>query len=57
MLHVILVHANQVRCSPQEKDQFYENLECEMKRIPLYEDLVIGGDLNGHVGKGIHITF
>ena len=24
-----------------------------MTPIPLYEDLVIGFDLNGHVGKGI----
>ena len=24
-----------------------------MRRIPLYEELVNAGDLNGHVGKGI----
>ena len=53
MLNIISVYiyAPQVGCSQQEKDQFYENLENEMRRIPLHEDLVIGGDLNGHVGK------
>ena len=25
--------------------------ESEMRRIPLHEELIIGGDLNGHVGK------
>ena len=51
MLNIISVYAPQVGCSQQEKDQFYENLESEMRRIPLHEELVIGGDLNGHVGK------
>ncbi len=40
-----------VGCSQQEKYQFYENLKSEMRRIPLHEELIIGGDLNGHVGK------
>ena len=51
MLNIISVYAHQVGCSQQEKDQFYENLESEMRRIPLHEELIIGGDLNGHVGK------
>ena len=51
MLNIISEYAPQVGCSQQEKDQFYENLESEMRRIPLHEELVIGGDLNGHVGK------
>ena len=51
MLNIISVYAPQVGCSQQEKDQFYENLENEMKRIPLHEELVIGSDLNGDVGK------
>ena len=46
MFNIISVYAPQVGCSQQEKDQFYENLESEMRRIPLH-----GGDLNGHVGK------
>ena len=31
--------------------QFYENIESEMRRIPLHEELVIGGDLKGNVGN------
>ena len=50
-LNIISVYAPQVGCSQQEKDQFYENLESEIRRIPLHEELVIGGYLNGHVGK------
>ena len=48
---IISVYAPQVGCSQQEKDQFYDNLESEMRRIPLHEELVIGGDINRHVGK------
>ena len=53
MLNIISVYAPLVGCSQQEKDQFYENLESKMRSIPLHEELVIGGDLNGHVGKGM----
>ena len=38
MLNIISVYAPQVGCSQPEKDQFYENLESEMRRIPLHED-------------------
>ena len=51
MLNIISVYAPQVGCSQQEKDQFYENMESAMRCIPLHEELVIAGDLNGHVGK------
>ena len=47
MLNIISVYAPQVGCSQQDKYQFYENLESEMRRIPLHEELIIGGDLNG----------
>ena len=49
VLNIISVYAPQVGCSQQEKDKFYENLETEMRRIPLHEELIIGGYLNGHV--------
>ena len=48
---MISVYAPQVGCSQQEKDQFYENLESEMRRIPLHEELIIGGDLKFGGGK------
>ena len=51
VLRPCLYTTPQVGFSQQEKDQFYENLESEMRRIPLHEELIIGGDLNGHVGK------
>ena len=51
VLNIISVYAPQVGCPQQEKDQLYENLENEVRRIPLHEELVIGGDLNWHVGK------
>ena len=35
----------------RKKDQLYYNLESEMRRIPLHEELVNGGDLNWHAGK------
>ena len=50
-LNIISEYAPQVGCSQQEKDQFYDNLESEIRRIPLHEELVIEGFLNGHVGK------
>ena len=49
--NIISVYAPHVGCSQQDKYQFYENLESEMRRTPLYEELVIGGDINGHVRK------
>ena len=51
MLNIISVYAPQVGCSQQEKDQFYDKLESEVRRISLHEELIIGVDLNGHVGK------
>ena len=53
MLNIISVYAPQVGCPQQEKDHFWENLETTLRRIPLHEELVIGGDLHGHVGKDI----
>ena len=51
MLNIISVYAPQVECSQLEKDQFYENLESEIRRIPMHVGFFIGGDLHGHVGK------
>ena len=51
MMNIISLYVPQVGCPQQEKDQFYENLESEMRRIPPHDELVIRGHLNGHVGK------
>ena len=54
MLNLISVYINmrpRLDARSTKKDQFYENLESEMRRIPLHEELVNGGDLNWHTGK------
>lgn len=39
-------------CSPQEtKDQFYENLDSEIRKIPVSEHIVLLGDFNARVGS------
>ena len=52
MLNIISVYAPQVGCSQQEKDRFYENLESEMRRVPLHEELIIGCDIKWACWKG-----
>ena len=42
MLNIISIYAPQVGCSQQDKDQFYDNLESEMRRIPLHEEFIGG---------------
>ncbi|XP_068236949.1 uncharacterized protein [Palaemon carinicauda] len=39
------------RCQEEEKDDFWRQLDQEMINIPNEELLMIGGDLNGHVGR------
>ena len=50
-LNVISAYAPQAGCSDDEKDEFYVELETLVQRIPQEEKLVVGADLNGHVGK------
>ena len=51
--HIFSVYAPQVGRSAQEKQAFWDSLEDEVGRIPDGEGLLIGGDMNGHIGRDI----
>ena len=48
--HVYSVYAPQSGRTAQEKEAFWESLEDETARVPSVEGIIIGGDLNGHIG-------
>ena len=52
MMTVISAYAPQVGCLREEKDKFWTDLDEVVESIPKEERLVIGADLNGHVGEG-----
>ena len=52
MLNVISVYAPQVGCICEEKEAFWLDLDETVKKIPKNERIVVGVDLNGHVGEG-----
>ena len=47
------VYAPQQGRNDEEKDRFYEQLQEEIDKIRQNEEVIVMGDLNGHVG---HIT-
>ncbi|KAL6548523.1 hypothetical protein OROGR_008944 [Orobanche gracilis] len=49
-LTIISAYAPQVGLDASIKQEFWEDLEEVVERIPMGEKLIIGGDLNGHVG-------
>ena len=52
MLNVISAYAPQVGCIREEKETFWLDLDETVEKIPRNERIVVGTDLNGHVGKG-----
>ena len=52
MMTVISAYAPQVGCLTEEKDKFWTDLDEVVESIPKEERVVIGADLNGHVGEG-----
>ena len=48
--NIISANAPQAACTTAEKEEFYESLEQMVTSVPDKEDIVIGADLNGHVG-------
>ena len=50
-INVIPVYAPQQGCSQAEKDLFWNQLNGTLSGIPEGEDLIVAGDLNGHVGR------
>ena len=51
ILNVISAYAPQVGCPHEEMRQFYEHLGQIMRNIKPEEEIIIGADLNGHVGR------
>ena len=49
-LNVISAYAPQVGLSESTKRQFWEDLDSMVSTVPISEKLLIGGDLNYHVG-------
>ncbi|KAK3529466.1 hypothetical protein QTP70_031161 [Hemibagrus guttatus] len=52
MLNVVSGYAPQVGCELEEKERFWSELDEVMESIPTGERVVIGADLDGHVGEG-----
>ena len=50
-VNILCVYAPQVGCEEEEKENFWRDLEEEFRLIPNGERVVLGGDLNGHVGR------
>ena len=50
-INIISAYAPQIGEELVIKEQFWDELEKMIKRIPNTEKIFIGGDLNGHVGK------
>ena len=55
MLNVISAYAPQVGCKREEKETFGIDLDKKVENIPRNERIVVGADLNGHVGEGIMV--
>lgn len=51
IINVVCAYAPQVGCDDEVKDQFWNELKEEVDSIPKEERVIIGADLNGHVGQ------
>ena len=52
ILNIISAYAPQVNNSMEEKNDFWEDLDGLIESISTEERIVLGADLNGHVGEG-----
>ncbi|XP_068233397.1 uncharacterized protein [Palaemon carinicauda] len=50
IINVVSASAPQTGCTQEEKDIFWEEVDQELGIIPAKEKVIIGGDLNGHLG-------
>lgn len=50
VINVISAYGPQVGCSKVEKDTFWTTLEVQLPQVPMKETILLGGDLNGHIG-------
>ena len=52
ILNIVSAYALQVNNSMEEKNDFWEDLDGLIESISKEERIVLGADLNGHVGEG-----
>ena len=52
MLNIVSAYAPQVNNSMEEKNDFWQDLDGLMESVSKQERIVLGADLNGHVGEG-----
>ena len=52
ILNIVSAYAPQVNNSMEEKNDFWEDLDGLIENVPKEERIVLGADLNGHVGEG-----
>ena len=52
ILNIVSAYAPQVNYSMEEKNDFWEDLDGLIESISKQERIVLGADLNGHVGEG-----
>ena len=52
MLNAISAYAPQAGCLYEEKETFWLDLDETVEKIPRNKKIVVGADLNGHVGEG-----
>ncbi|KAG8238180.1 hypothetical protein J437_LFUL014056 [Ladona fulva] len=48
---IVCAYAPQVGCEVEEKDAFWRDLDQVVAGIPEVERVLVGADLNGHIGK------
>lgn len=51
VLNIVSAYDSQVGCEESQKEGFWEKMVKLMQIIPGSNDIVIGGDMNEHVGK------
>ena len=52
ILNIVSAYAPQVNNSMEEKNDFWEDLDGLIESVSKAERIVLGADLNGHVGEG-----
>ena len=52
ILNIVSAYASQVNNSMEEKNDFWEDLDGLVESILKEERIILGEDLNGHVGEG-----
>ena len=51
IVNIVSAYATQVGLSAEEKDDFWDSFIIVLSGIPKQENIFIGSDMNGHVGR------